>query len=133
MTILSEVSKTLLEPEEADDKQHILLHEGEVFSGVTLPSGARVPEGSDATDWVAVEGLLSLKLNPDTPFVIEGFERIASDVFRPIDPNDMALMKITSGAILTGTQLPSGAVVPEAPDNCSWIVVEGLLKLKPTP
>jgi len=33
------------------------------------------------------------------------------------DPNDVALMKIAAGAMFSGTTLPSGYIVPVAPEG----------------
>jgi hypothetical protein len=130
MTPFIQQSTNILEPTDPRDRQYVLDHEGQLLSETLLPSGAQVDPGTENKDWIAVEGLLALKLNPPTPYDLEGFERIGNDVLRPESSNDLAVLSIAQGCKMSGTILPSGARVPDAPEGCAWIAIDSLLKLK---
>lgn len=122
-------SKNVLEPKNQADVTFVLSKEGQLLSEVQLPSGIRVARGTADADWFAVEGMIALKLSPELPMKLKGFLCLRNDLLHPESECDLKYLKIASGCGLSGSILPSGAQVPEAPRGCSWIVVDDMLKL----
>jgi hypothetical protein len=96
---------------DANDTRLMAISRGACFTEAVLPSGFKVPAGSDGKDWVS----------DGTNLVLTQYGRGNIDKIVLHDTRDVSLIRASGGLSFTSKVLPSGFTVPAGRDGKDWV------------